>query len=80
MGFCVCSMFCCAVSGVLSSFAIILMGKRKSESWFLYLIAFLVSCDCVFCGSSSRCRGLIVVFSDHTHLPFYMLTNTFGNT
>ena len=29
MGFCVYSMFCCALLCVLSSFAIILMGKRQ---------------------------------------------------
>ena len=41
MGFNVCSMFCCALLCVLSSFAIILMGKI----WFA-LFVFLVSCDC----------------------------------
>ena len=29
VGFCVCSMFCCTLLCVLSSFAIILMGKRE---------------------------------------------------
>ena len=38
MGFCNCSMFCCALLYVHSSFAIILMEK---ESWL-----FLVSRDC----------------------------------
>ena len=41
--FCVCSLFCYAVNCVLSSFAIILMGKRKLT---VALIVFLVSCDC----------------------------------
>ena len=31
MGFCDCSMFCCALLCVHSSFAIILMGKRERE-------------------------------------------------
>ena len=30
-GFCVCSMFCCAVLCFLSSFAIVYMGKRERE-------------------------------------------------
>ena len=29
VGFCYCSMFCCALLSVHSSFAIILMGKRE---------------------------------------------------
>ena len=50
VGFCVCSVFCCALLCVLSSFAIILMGKREliallcfglSGVWRLFL----------FCGS-----------------------------
>ena len=32
MGFCNCSMFCCALIYVHSSFAIILMGKRELYS------------------------------------------------
>ena len=56
---------CYALISVLSSFTITLTGCFA-------LIVFLS----VFCGSSSRCRGLIglqcviVVFPDHTHLPF----------
>ena len=33
VGFCVCSMFCCTLLCVLSSFAIILMGKRERAGW-----------------------------------------------
>ena len=68
VGFCVSSMFCCTLLCVLSSFAIILMGKR--ESWLLYvgcppgvLKLFLtvpwIDLQCV-----------IVVFLNHTHLLF----------
>ena len=32
VGFCDCSMFCCALLCVHSSFAIILMGKRERET------------------------------------------------
>ena len=68
VGFCVCSMFCCTLLCVRSSFAIILMGKR--ERWSLYVVwppgvlwLFItvpwVGLQCV-----------IVVFSDHAHLLF----------
>ena len=50
-------LFCYALICVPSSFAIILMGKRK-------LVALLcchtdVMVLLMFCGSSSRCRGLV---------------------
>ena len=70
VGFCACSMFCCALLCVLSCFAIILMGKRELaallclSSWCLvigialwhFLTVPLVGLQCV-----------IVVFPDHTH-------------
>ena len=43
MGFCIFSMFSCALLCVYSSFAIILMGKRELVALFF---ALLVSCDC----------------------------------
>ena len=63
MGFCNCSMFCCALFCVHSRFAIILMVKRE-----LFALLYL----------SSRClvivvqclQFVIVVFPDHTHLLF----------
>ena len=42
-GFCVYSMFCCTLLCVLSSFAIILMGKRGG---CFTLFVFLVPCVC----------------------------------
>ena len=42
MGFCNCSMFCCALLCVHSSFAIISMGMRE----LIALFVFLVSRDC----------------------------------
>ena len=42
VGFCNCSMFCCALLCVHSSFAIILMGKRE----LVALLFSLVSLDC----------------------------------
>ena len=45
MGFCNCSMFCCALLFVLSSFAIISIGKRELVA-LPSLFVFLVSRDC----------------------------------
>ena len=54
---------CCSHCGALSlfhgsSFAIIMMGKRKLVALFYYVfpdVLFLL----LFCGSSSRCHGLV---------------------
>ena len=75
-GFCKCSMFCCVLLHVHSSFAIILMGKRE-------LVALL--------RLSSLCLGIvvwlflmvpqvclqfgIVLFPNHTHLLFYITSD-----
>ena len=69
---CNCSMFCCALLYVHSSFAIILMGKRK-------LVAFLSLSSCcllmvvwLFLAVPWVCLlFVIVVFPDHTHLLFF---------
>ena len=48
MGFCKCSMFCCALLYVHSSFAILLMGMRESvallswSSWCLMIVVWLL--------------------------------------
>ena len=44
MGDCICSLFCCALLYVHSSFAIILMGKREGGGAGCFV--FLVSRDC----------------------------------
>ena len=47
VGFCSCSMFCCALLNIHSSFAIILMGKRELvaslhlSSWCLVIVVWL---------------------------------------
>ena len=38
VGVCNCSLFCCTLLYVHSSFAIILIGKRERESWLLCLV------------------------------------------
>ena len=64
-------MFCCTLLYVLSSIAIILMGKRELvvflnlSSWCLMMVERLflaVPWDCL--------RFVIVVFPDHTHLLY----------
>ena len=70
-GNCNCSMFCCTLLFVPSSFAIILMGKRELvallslSSWCLVIVVWLflaVPWDCL--------QFVIVVFLDHTRLLF----------
>ena len=68
MGVCNCSMFCCTLLFVHSSFALILMGKRELvallslSSWCLVIVVW------VFCVVRWVCvQFVIVVFPDHTH-------------
>ena len=68
VGFCNCSMFCCVLLCVHSSFAIISIGKRE----LIALFVFLVSRDC--CVALPRgamvwvcLQFVIVVFPNHTH-------------
>ena len=71
VGVCNCSMFCCTLLYVLSSIAIILMGKRELvallnlPSWCLMMVEWLflaVQWGCLRC--------VIVVFPNQTHLLF----------
>ena len=71
MGVCNCSMFCCKLLYVLSTIAIILMGKRELidllnlSSWYLVLV------ERLFLAVPRGClQFVIVVFPDHTHLLF----------
>ena len=64
-------MFCCALLYVISSFAIILMGKRELvallslSSWCLVIVVWLL-----FAVSKVCLQFVTVVFPDHTHLLF----------
>ena len=66
-----CSMLCCTLFYVHSSFAIILMGKRKLvallslSSWCLLMVVWLLLAMPWVC-----LLFVIVVFPDHTHLLF----------
>ena len=71
MGVCNCSMFCCTLLYVHSSIAIILMGKRKLvallslSSWCLMIVVLLFLALPLVC-----LQFMIVIFPEHTHLPF----------
>ena len=71
MGVYNCSMFCCALLYVHSSFAIILIGKRELvalpnlPSWCLVMVEWLFLA--VSWGLSAF---VIVIFPDHPHLLF----------
>ena len=73
MGVCNCSMFCCTLLYVHSSIAIILMGKRELiallnlSSWCLVMV------EQLFLAVPRGClQFVIVVFTDHTHLLFFI--------
>ena len=71
MGVCNCSMFCCTLLYVHSSFAIILMGNIELVAllslsfWCLVVVAWLF-----LAVPSVYLQFVIKVFPDHTHLLF----------
>ena len=73
MRVCNCSMFCCTLLYVHSSFAIILMGKRELVAllslpfWCLVMVVWLFFAVPWVC-----LQFVIVVFPDHTHLLFLL--------
>ena len=76
MGFCSCStcMCCCALLSVHSTFANILIGKRK----LIALLRLSSWCDvavvCIFLLVPRVCLLFVIdLFPDHTHLLFIIL-------
>ena len=71
MGVCNCSMFCCTLLYVPSSFAIILIGKRELvsllslSSWCRVIVVWLF-----LAVPWVRLQFVSLVFPDHTHLLF----------
>ena len=66
MGFCNCSMLCCALLYVHTTFANILIGALLSlSSWCLVFVVRLLLAVPWVC-----LQFVIVVFPDHTHLLF----------
>ena len=73
MEVCNCSMFCCTLLYVLSSIAIILMGKRKLVALLNLSSWCLVVVERLFLAVPRGCLWfVIVVFPDHTHLMFLL--------
>ena len=74
MVFCICSLFCCALLFVHSSFAIILMGKRElvallfMSSWYHVIVVWLLLTVRQVC-----LQFVNVVFPDNTHLHVMFL-------
>ena len=74
MGFSGCSMFCCAILYVPSSFAISLTGKRELvallclSSWCLVIVLWLF-----LALPWVSLQFVIVVFPDHNHLLFFVI-------
>ena len=74
MGLCICSMFCCTLLNVHSSFAIILMRKTELVAWLSLSSLCLVIVVWLFLAVPCVClQFAIVVFPDHTHLLFYII-------
>ena len=72
--YCVWALFCCILSSILSSFAIISLGKRE-------LLDLLSNCNvdvsvrCLFLAMRwTGLQCLSVAFPFHTHLLFHMLS------
>ena len=71
MGVCNCSMFCCTLLYVHSSIAISLIGKRELVALLNLSSWCLVMVERVFLAVPRGClQFVIVVFPNHTHLPF----------
>ena len=80
MGVCNCSMFCCTLLYVHSSIAIILMGKRELVALLNLSSWCLVMVERLFLAVPEGClQFVIVVFPDHTHLLFFMLSLSDNN-
>ena len=66
-----CSMFCCTLLYVPSSFAIILMGKRELAALLNLSSLCPLMVERLFLAVPQGClRIVIMVFPDHTHLLF----------
>ena len=71
VGVCNCSMFCCTLLYIHSTFAIILMSERELVDLLILSPWCLVMAAWLFLAVPWSClRFVIVVFPDHTHLLF----------
>ena len=77
MGFCNCSMFCCAFLGVHFTFAIISMGKGELVALLCLSSSYLVIVVWLFLTMPRVClQFVIVVFHCHAHSLFLEMTQT----
>ena len=75
MGVYNCSMFCGMLLYVHSSIAIILVGKRGLVALLILSSWCLVMVERLFLAVPQGClQFVIVVFPDHTHLLFFLLS------
>ena len=74
VGVCNCSMFCCTLLYVLSSIAIILMGKRELVALLNLSSWCLVMVERLFHAVPWGCLRFLIVFPDHTHLLFMIFS------
>ena len=74
VGVCNCSMFCCTLLYVLSSFAIILVGKRVLAALLSLSSLCLVMVVWLFLAVPLNClRFVIAVFPDHNYLILFSI-------
>ena len=79
MGVCNCPMFCCTLFYGHSSIAIILMGKRELVALLNLSSWCLVMVERLFLVVPRGCLlFVIVVFPDHTHLPFFLVAEAYN--
>ena len=73
VGFCNCSMFCCALLHVHSTFTIILMGKRELVTLLCVSFWCLVIVVWLFLTMPRVCLQFVILVSpDHTRLLFFL--------
>ena len=76
-----CSMFCCTLPYVISSIAVILMGKRELVALLNLSSWCLVMVERLFLAVPRGCLWfVIVVFPDHTHLLFFLTLHVMTET
>ena len=75
MGFCNCSMFCCALLCVHSSFAIISMGKKELVALLCLSSWCLMIGEWLFLTMPWVCLSAVCEYPDHSYLLFLSSLN-----
>ena len=75
VGFCNCSMFCCALLCVHSSFAIISVVKRELVAFLSLSSLCIMIVERLFLTMPWVCLQFVIVeFPDHIHLTIFAVT------